>query len=111
MNQGDVCLAQFPFTDASSTRLRPILIVSSADQNKGEDVIAVPISSRPEEDDPFSYHLGDDYERAGLKKESAVKWNKPATIARCVITRRIGTMPESDLAVIIRNLISVFDQN
>ena len=109
MNCGDVCLAQFPFTDATSSKLRPILIVSLFEHNAGEDVVAIPISSSPDENAPFSIFVGEDnYSKASLKYPSAIKWNKPATISKLVIKKKLGVLPKEILDDVIEKLVSVF---
>jgi len=93
MNAGDLCLAYFPFTDGTSAKLRPILIVSAAQFNGGEDVVALPLTSKPDASDQFSILLDDKaYKVAGLRCPSAIKWSKPATISRLVVKRRLGSI-------------------
>ncbi|MBW3539823.1 MAG: type II toxin-antitoxin system PemK/MazF family toxin [Planctomycetes bacterium] len=90
-----MCLAHFPFTDGTSAKLRPILIVSAAEYNRGEDVVAVPISSSPDPDDPNSVFVGDpEYSKAGLRCPSAIKWQKPTTQGRRtkMWTQRLGVL-------------------
>ena len=109
MKCGDVCLAQFPFTDATESKLRPILIVSQSEHNGGEDVVALPISSSPNQNDPFSIFVdAHNYPKAGLKYPSAIKWNKPATISKLVIKRKLGILPKDILDDVIEKLVSVF---
>lgn len=43
MRLGELWLVNFPFTDGSSTKLRPVLLVSSDKFNVGGDVVVVPI--------------------------------------------------------------------
>ena len=109
MNCGDVCLARFPFTDASATKLRPVLIVSGSRHNKGSDVVAVPISSQPAQNDRYSVFVDSlEASQAGLRCPSAVKWSKPTTIDRRVIIRRLGELPNSILNDVLAKLRSMF---
>ena len=109
MNFGDVCLAHFPFTDASASKLRPVLVISGDKFNNGADVVVLPISSRPNPSDSFSVHIGDpDYQRAGLRRESSVKWAKPATIAKSVVSRRLGALPQELIDEVCKQLAELF---
>lgn len=110
MNYGDVCLTHFPFTNASAAKLRPVLIVSGEKFNNGGDVVVLPISSRPEPDDPFAVYIGEpDFKKSGLRRDSSVKWAKPATIAKSVIQRRLGSLPKNLLDEVCNKVKSVFD--
>lgn len=95
MNQGEIYLAHFPFTDGTSAKLRPILIISSNRFNGSEDVVVLPISSKPASNDPYSINIDDvksDFKETGLKTSSAIKWTKPMTISKSVIRRYLGRL-------------------
>ncbi len=94
MNPGNVYLVQFPFSDGTAAKLRPIMIISNEDMNQSDDVVVVPLSSRPSKTDPFSVYVGGaDFAAAGLKMDSAIKWTKPTTLAKKILVRRLGQMP------------------
>lgn len=94
MKPGAIYLVQFPFSDGSAAKLRPIMVISNEEMNQSEDVVVVPISSRPDKDDPFSIYVGGmDFSAAGLKMDSSIKWTKPTTLAKSVLGRRLGHMP------------------
>ena len=52
---GQVLLAAYPFTDRTAAKLRPVLVVSGAGFNRGEDFVAVPISSRVSPNEAYGY--------------------------------------------------------
>lgn len=109
MKPGDVCLAQFPFTDGAATKLRPVLVVSKEEHNRGSDVVVLPISSRPDPDDKFSVYVdAPHFGKAGLRFPSAIKWSKPATIAKSVLRRHLGELDSGILATVTTQLMSVF---
>jgi mRNA-degrading endonuclease toxin of MazEF toxin-antitoxin module len=88
MNCGEFLLAHSPFTDQTGAKLRPVLVVSSDSHNHGSDLVVVPVSSRPSPSDRFSYHLDislQQFQSAGLKRSSSIKWNKPLTIDKSVV--------------------------
>ena len=111
MKCGDVCLVHYPFTDASGTKLRPVLIVSSAKFNGGDDVVVVPISSRPEPDDQFSVYIDSGtpgFTGTGLRYGSSIKWTKPLTIAKSVVSRRLGFIPQTLLTEVRDKIRTMF---
>ena len=81
-SQGDVVLVPFPFTDLSTAKQRPALVVSSDALNSArEDVIVVAITSQvPTKlaDDELSIPSAD-LNACGLPKASIVRLSKIAS--------------------------------
>jgi mRNA-degrading endonuclease toxin of MazEF toxin-antitoxin module len=93
---GEVLLASYPFTDHSTAKLRPVVVVSEARFNHGGDFVALPISSQIESTGQFGYVIRDSepyFARSGLRRSSTVKWTKPMTLNHVVIQRRLGRLP------------------
>ena len=93
LKRGDVVLVPFPFTDLTSEKLRPAVIVSVDPQRI--DVIIAFISSAvsPKELSETDYLLRQDdadFVKTGLKKTSTFRMRKLLTIERSRITRRLG---------------------
>jgi mRNA interferase MazF len=93
LRRGDIVLVPFPFTDLTTEKLRPAVIVSADPQ--ATDIIIAFISSvvshveRSETD----YILGrdnPDFTQTGLKKDSTFRMRKLLTIERSKIIRRLG---------------------
>jgi len=111
MKCGQVCLTQYPFTDGAAAKLRPVLIVSLDKYNTGEDLIVLPISSRPVADDPLAVYVDStspNFSMTGLRQSSSIKWTKPLTISRTVITRRLGSLDQNSLLVVQKKLSGMF---
>ena len=101
----------FPFTDGSSTKLRPVLLVSADKFNVDGDVVVVPISSQMFASDPFAYQLDQTipaFRLTGLKTASSVKRTKPVTFASKIFQRRLGHLPGKPLDEIRELVRSVF---
>lgn len=111
MRVGEIWLVNFPFTDGTSSKLRPVLLVSSDRFLAGGDVVVVPISSQIYAGDPFAYVLEPAmpvFRLTGLKTASSVRWTKPVTLAAKIFQRRLGHLPGKPLDE-IRDLVrSVF---
>ncbi len=111
MKCGEILLATYPFTDNSTTKVRPVLVVSADVYNTGEDRVVVPLSSAPPPDDPHSFYIdasSPHFQATGLSMGSAVKWTKPMTISRRVIHRRLGCLHPSLLAEVRTKIITIF---
>ena len=89
--RGDVVLVSFPFTDLSSARVRPALVVGRV---AGDDLILAFITSQTTGSDPRSTCLlrsGDaKFAQTGLKVDSLVRLDKPDTLHRRLVLRRLG---------------------
>jgi mRNA interferase MazF len=94
--RGDVDLVPFPFTDLSTTKQRPAVVVSSDAFNASRpDAILMAITSRvpsPLADDEIALPPGD-LAGNGLLKTCVVKVGKIVTIHQGLIRKRIGSIP------------------
>ena len=112
MRLGEIWLVNFPFTDGSSAKLRPVLLVSSDRFSAGGDVVVVPISSQVFAGDPFGYQLDQTmpvFRLTGLKTASSVRWTKPVTLSSRTFQRRLGHLsgkPLDDIRALLRSLFS-----
>jgi mRNA interferase MazF len=109
--RGDIILVHFPFTDLSSTKQRPALVVSSDALNAvSEDVLVVAISSQVPARlaaEEFLIPSGD-LAACGLPKPSIVRLAKLASLHRQLVIKRIGFMPEPVLRRILAQIRQMF---
>jgi mRNA interferase MazF len=94
IKRGDVVLAIYPFTDLSSTKRRPALIVSE-DNREGTDLIPAFITSKVGVSfagdvavDPSD--LG--FAPSGLRVASAIRCSKLMTLDQALLTGRLGAL-------------------
>ena len=93
---GQIILVNYPFTDQTAAKQRPALVVSGRKFNKGQDFVAVPISSRITQDDPFGHIIADTdphFPKTKLRCSSTVRWAKPMTLSEVVVHRTLGVIP------------------
>jgi mRNA interferase MazF len=84
---GAIVVADFPFTDLTTTKRRPALVIST-DNDRRVDIIVAYITSVPRNDPdalPIMPTSGN-----GLKVPSMVRFDKIATINKDIIAGRIG---------------------
>ena len=88
--RGKIVLIPFPFTDLTSAKLRPALVLYEGER----DVVAAFISSRlPEKDSPESVLISDEhreFQLTGLKVSSVVRLDKVATVLKDLVVGEIG---------------------
>ena len=109
--RGNVVLVPFPFTDLSSTKQRPALIVSADSFNATHaDVILVAITSQVPSSlasDEFLFSQ-DELRSCGLPKPSILKLCKIVTLHQRLIIKKIGDLPGPILEIILSRVRSQF---
>jgi mRNA interferase MazF len=91
-SKNDVILVSYPFSDLSSTKVRPAIIINSPSISK--DYFTVPLSSRTENLLTGEFIL-QDWQKAGLNVKSIVK-RGIFTIQDTLIIKKIGTLKIED---------------
>ena len=105
--QGQIVLIPFPFTDLTTTKQRPAVILSSDSYNQThQDVILAAITSQvPANLKPDEYLLsGNDQIAAGLPKPSIIKIGKVVTIDLRLIRKSLGQLPPSTFQRVLKIL-------
>ena len=89
--QGDIVLIPIPFTDLSSQKRRPVIVISNNDYNrKTEDVVVVAMTSNPESTD-YSFSISSsDLINGKLNRPSKVRVDKLYTMSQSIIVKTFG---------------------
>ena len=109
--RGDIILVPFPFTDLSSVKQRPALVISSDALNAaGDDVLVAAITSQigPKLAAEEFLIPSNDLAVCGLPKPSLVRVAKLAALHRQLVIKRIGSMPHATLAQILARIRLLF---
>lgn len=107
--RGDVVLVPFPFSDQTTSKKRPAVIISSNDYNgNSSDVIIIAITSRINEVMEIGESLIIDWQKAGLMKSSSIK---PAisTIEKTLILKDLGKLSDRDMYAMNNALAELLD--
>lgn len=108
---GDIILVPFPFTDQTTSKKRPAVVVSSETYNSGRpDLIIMAITSRLHQAGGPGEELVADWQGAGLLKPSMFK---PilATVENTMVIKQLGTLHNNDrqaLDRILREILGGF---
>ena len=107
--QGDIVLVSFPFTDLTSTKRRPALVLSPNSFNAaGEDLVLAAITSHIT-GDPNAVHLRrGDFAAGGLPKASVVKTTKLFTMHSSLVAKRICALRIEKMEEILGSLRGFF---
>ena len=104
MKRGDLVLVPFPFTDLSSTKNRPALVLLYND----EDVTLSFITTQKRWAQEWDLYL-EPTDQNGLKKPSIVRLAKITTLEKSLILGRLGTISEGKFDELQQNLRLLFE--
>ncbi len=100
----DLVVVPFPFTDRSTTKRRPALVLSDAkafNQQVGQSVLAMVTSAR-NSDWPLDIAI-EDLDSAGLPSASVVRM-KLFTLDDQLVIRKAGALADSDRKAVVASL-------
>ncbi|MFV1975430.1 MAG: type II toxin-antitoxin system PemK/MazF family toxin [Candidatus Scalindua sp.] len=107
--RGNIILVPFPFSDQTTTKKRPTVVISADSYNGiSPDIIIMAITSRTEQTFNIECFI-EDWQNAGLLKPSTMK---PAisTIEKSLVLKKLGRLSPRDLTSmdkILRKLINL----
>ena len=111
MNRFDIVLVPFPFDDLSGSKLRPALCLTDPISTYNHTIIAFitsQVAKATERSDVSFLSQEPDFEATGLKVSSAIRLHRLTTIPTWLIQRKLGTLPDSAVAVVEQRLRSLF---
>jgi mRNA interferase MazF len=108
---GQVVLIPFPFTDLTTIKKRPALVISSSAFNRShDDLIVVAITSKnPFTPQPDEYLLpADEQQAAQLPKPSKVRSGKIVSLDKRLVRKSLGLVSQKALNKIVQLVIQNF---
>lgn len=103
--KGDVVVVPFPFSDLSSSKRRPALVLTSLE---GDDLILSQITSQ-NMSDSYSISIGtDDIENGSLSRDSNVRPNKIFTADKNIILYKVGNLDGKRMEEVTNKVIEIF---
>ncbi|MFZ2960417.1 MAG: type II toxin-antitoxin system PemK/MazF family toxin [Candidatus Ozemobacteraceae bacterium] len=106
--RGDVVLAHVVFTDGTSTKKRPAIVVSGSKYHKErEEIIVLAVSSNTQRT-LFGDIVLQEWQEAGLLYPSTAT-GIFFTIKKELVERRLGALTVADLTIVEKNLKEVFE--
>ena len=105
INQRDIILIPFPYTDLSQNKKRPAIILSNNEHNsKNQDLICCAITSNPREYANSIKFSDNDLDYGNLPFESRVKPNKIFTLNKNLIIKVLARLNINKSKEIINSL-------
>ncbi|MBU0703531.1 MAG: type II toxin-antitoxin system PemK/MazF family toxin [Chloroflexi bacterium] len=89
--QGDIVLIPIPFTDLSSQKRRPVIVVSNDAYNrKTMDIVVVAMTSNPVAVDYSFTITSSDLEQGKLNRPGKVRVDKIYTLSQSIVVETFG---------------------
>ncbi|MCL2638728.1 MAG: type II toxin-antitoxin system PemK/MazF family toxin [Oscillospiraceae bacterium] len=105
--KGDIVVVPFPFSDLSSSKKRPALVLAEL---KGSDMILCQITSQNVKDDNAVTIELSDIEEGSLNAVSNVRPNKLFTADESIISYKIGSLNAIKMSAITKAVIKMFEK-
>ena len=107
---GDIILVPFPFTDQSTSKKRPAVVISSkAYNNERPDLIIMAVTSQIKPGRMIGEVIIKDWQEAGLLKPSAIK-PVITTIEKLLVIRPMGQMQPQDKQSLVGSLKTILGE-
>jgi mRNA interferase MazF len=104
IEQRSVVLLPFPFTDLTSSKKRPALVISNAEFNKKSgDMICCLITSNPSVKDGIKI-INKDMESGFLEFESTIKPYRLFTANKTIIYKVLGKLNKEKSAFVVNDI-------
>lgn len=101
LKQGDIILIPVPFTDLTSQKKRPAVIISTTAYNeKNDDIVVVALTSNVEDRDFSIILTTEDLEQGSLKVTSMVRADKIYTLSKSIVLKTFGQVKPDILSKI-----------
>lgn len=104
--KGDVVVVPFPFTDLSTMKRRPALVITDL---KGDDIIICQITSRMSKDIYSITIDNNDFEKGGLNRKSNIRPNRLVTIDGNIMIKKIGNVKTDKVNEVISEIKRFLD--
>lgn len=95
-NQRDIVLVPIPFTDLTSKRRRPVVVISNDKYNHNtDDVVVVAMTSNLKAADYSFTITSADLTIGSLKRPSRVRVDRIYTLAQSIVAKKFGQISEA----------------
>lgn len=109
--QGDILLIPIPFTDLSSSKRRPVLVISNSEYNeRTEDIIVAAVTSNIEEKDYSIVFKNSDMLEGSIKVDSCVRADKIYTLSKTIVVKKFGRVKQQVIDKVKEKIAYLLDE-
>jgi mRNA interferase MazF len=101
-NQRDIVLIPIPFTDLSSNKKRPVIIISNDNYNKNNlDIVVVALTSNLNIENKYSIDI-ENYNlvEGKLPKKSRIRCDKIYTLSKNIVVKKFNKINQKTFEII-----------
>lgn len=110
-NQGDILLIPVPFTDLTSAKKRPVLVLSNNSYNeKTNDVLVAAITSNIRKKDYTVMLTKQDIDIGALKVDSCIRVDKIYSLSQRIVISTFGKVKAHIMDDVIEKLNQLINQ-
>jgi len=102
--KGDVVVILFPFSDFSTGKRRPALVVADL---KGDDIILTQITTSRRADDYSISLTQSDFQSGGIWQNSNIRPNRLFTVDSKIITKVAGRLSQGKTNEVINKIVEI----
>ncbi len=103
----DIVLVPFPFTNLTTSKKRPGLVISPEEYNKGPDILISFITSKLDRERRLGDYIIERWEESKLPKPSMIRM-KFATIDKSIVLKKIGYLSKVDISGFYNEIMKFF---
>ena len=103
--RGDIVWVHFPFSDASSGKVRPALIISNDTTNNTRDYLLMQVTTRLRSDSLSLLISPNHYKQAPLLKQSELRLHKIFVLNESLIASKITSATDIFMKEVINKLV------
>ena len=108
MEQRDLLLVPFPFSDQSGRKVRPVIVISNREFNEhSEDILVVGVTSNVSKDKYSLSLTNSDLEEGKLFTQCCIKVENILKIDKELIIKKIGGIKKDKLKSIVNVLVKI----
>ena len=104
--KGDVVILPFPFSDLTSVKKRPALVVATM---LGDDIILAQITSKAVSDTYSIDISSSDFSSGSLNQDSLVRPNRLFTADSNIVSYKAGSLKSSKLQEVINKITEILN--
>lgn len=109
--QGDILLIPIPFSDLTSSKKRPVLVLSNSEYNqKTEDILFAAITSNLDEKEHAVIITNEDMKEGTLKVDSCIRTDKIYTLSKFIVIKKFGSVKPEIIKHVKTKLFSLLEE-
>ena len=106
--QGEIIIVPFPFSDLSSIKQRPVLVLSKNNDNKSsDDIITCGITSNLKNSKYSVLITNNDLKKSEIPRDSRIKVDKLFTIDKGIIKKKVAILKKETFDKVKKEFVNL----